>query len=205
MDACLPSSHSCDPRCPYAKTVDLTCESQHRSSLSAAAVRRCRLAEHIRCAYGTGMAVPLKCVDSTVAPVALLDAMRQAYTVEESASCELIQRHLDATYLVSGESERLIARLYNARWWSREEVEGEVAVLRHLAARRVRVAAPVKRRDGGCVTTIQAPEGERQLLVYEYLDGDGYFRVAMQGRLVSSLDKCIARSQTASFGSIDAN
>jgi Ser/Thr protein kinase RdoA (MazF antagonist) len=119
------------------------------------------------------MAVPLQCVDSTVAPPALLEAMRQAYTVEDSATCELLQRHLDATYLVSGKSDRLIARLYNARWWSQEEVEGEVAVLRHLTNRRVRVAAPVKRRDGGCMTTIHAPEGERQLVVYEYLDGDG--------------------------------
>jgi len=119
------------------------------------------------------MPVPLKCIDSTVAPGALLDALRGAYAIEASATCELIQRHLDATYLVSGENERLIARLYNARWWSREEVEGEVAVLRHLGARRVRVAAPVQRRDGAWVTMISAPEGERQLLVYEYLDGEG--------------------------------
>ena len=119
------------------------------------------------------MAVPLECVASTIAPLALLDAMRQVYTVEDSATCELIQRHLDATYLVSGKQERFIARVYNARWWGREEVEGEVAVLRHLGARNVRVAAPVQRTDGDWVTTIQAPEGERQLLVYEYLEGEG--------------------------------
>ncbi len=128
------------------------------------------------------MAVSLKCVDSTVAPLALLDAIRQVYTVEGPATCELIQRHLDATYLVSGKRERFIARLYNARWWCREEVEGEVAVLRHLAARRVRVAAPVQRTDGDWVTAVQAPEGERQLLVYEYLDGEGLLPSRDAGR-----------------------
>jgi Ser/Thr protein kinase RdoA (MazF antagonist) len=47
-------------------------------------------------------------------------------------------------------------RLYNARWWCREEVEGEVAVLHHLRSRAVRVAAPVKRKDGDWVTTVRA-------------------------------------------------
>jgi Ser/Thr protein kinase RdoA (MazF antagonist) len=128
------------------------------------------------------MAVPLKCVDSTIDPNALLDAMRQVYAVEESATCELIQRHLDATYLVSAKHERFIARLYNARWWCREEVEGEVAILHHLDARRVRVAAPIQRTDGDWVTTIQAPEGERQLLVFEYLDGQGLLPSRDAGR-----------------------
>ena len=141
------------------------------------------------------MAAPLKCVDSTVAPSALLDALRQVYVVEESASCELIQRHLDATYLVSSKDERLIARLYNARWWSREGVEGEVAVLRHLEARRVRVAAPVKRTDGDWVTTLVAPEGERQLIVFKYLDGEGLLPSRDAGRfgeLVGRMHRALA-------------
>ena len=61
------------------------------------------------------MALPLKCVDSTVDPSALLDAMRHVYAAEEPATCELIQRNLDAIYLVSGANERHVARLYNAR------------------------------------------------------------------------------------------
>jgi len=66
------------------------------------------------------MAVSLECVDSTVAPSALLDTVRVMYDSDDSITCELIQRHLDAVYLLSGGKRRLIARLYNARWWSRE-------------------------------------------------------------------------------------
>lgn len=128
------------------------------------------------------MAAPLTCVDSTVAPNALLNSLRSIYGIDEFFTCELIQRHLDAVYLLSGDTGRLIARLYNARWWSREEVEGEVVVLRHLQARKVRVAAPLQRRDGAWVSTIQAPEGERQLLVYEYLDGEGLIPSRDAGR-----------------------
>jgi len=141
------------------------------------------------------MATPLACVDSTVAPRALLDTVKDSYSINEPAICELIQRHLDATYSISSGSERLIARLYNARWWCREEVEGEVTVLRHLAARAVRVAAPIQRNDGGWVTTVLAPEGERQLVVYEYLEGEGLLLsrdAGSFGELVGRLHRALA-------------
>lgn len=104
------------------------------------------------------MATTLECVDSTLASGALLEELRRAYDIGGAATCELIQRQLDAVYLVSGRAvsgravsghaPRLIARLYNARWWSRAQIEGEISVLRHLEARSVRVAAPVKRATG---------------------------------------------------------
>lgn len=114
----------------------------------------------------------LQCVDSTVAPSAVLAVVRELYDVGASATCELLQHHLDATYLLSDAEHSRIVRLFNARWWSRAEIEGEVAVLRHLDQRGVRVAAPLPRRDGGFVTSVQAPEGERQVLVYPYLQGE---------------------------------
>lgn len=144
------------------------------------------------------MTYPLECVDSTVAPRAVVGVLREAYGVGDAATCELIQHHLDATYLVSEAEKHNVVRLYNARWWSREEVEGEVGVLRHLRARGIRVAAPVKRQDGGWVTTVQAPEGERQLLVYEYLEGEGLIpsRDAgkfgeLVGRMHRALEDCV--------------
>ena len=102
------------------------------------------------------MAYTLECVDSTVAPRALVHVLKDAYAVGEAATCELIQHNLDAVYLVSEAEKHHVVRLYNARWWSREEVEGEVGVLRHLGAWGIRVAAPVQRKDGGWVTSVQA-------------------------------------------------
>lgn len=114
----------------------------------------------------------LECVDSTVAPSAVLAVVREIYGAGAAATCELLQHHLDATYLLSDAEGSRILRLFNARWWSRAEVEGEVAVLQHLGQHGPRVAVPVARRDGGLVTSVAAPEGERQLLVYPYLPGE---------------------------------
>lgn len=118
------------------------------------------------------MADVLECVDSTVAPSAVLAVVSEHYGCSAAASCELLQHHLDATYLVADAASSRIVRLFNARWWRRAEVEGEAAVLLHLALRGVRVAAPSPRKDGGWVTAVRAPEGERQLLVYPFLHGE---------------------------------
>jgi Ser/Thr protein kinase RdoA (MazF antagonist) len=139
------------------------------------------------------MRSPLECVDSTVAPSALLEAVRDAYLIEGSATCELIQRHLDATYLITSEQGRHVVRLYNAHWWSQEEVDAEVAVLRHLRSSEVRVAAPVVRKDGAWVSSVQAAEGERQLLVYEYLEGEGL----LPSRDALSLGELVGRMHRA--------
>jgi Ser/Thr protein kinase RdoA (MazF antagonist) len=144
------------------------------------------------------METALECVDSTIAPSALLTIAKEAYGVAASATCELLQHYLDATYLVSDAGNSRIVRLFNSRWWTREEVEGEVAVLRHLELRGVGVAAPVPRRDGTWVTTVQAPEGQRQLLAYQYLEGDALVpsRDAVKlgeavGRMHRALEDCV--------------
>ncbi len=165
-------------------------------------------------AYADAVTKTLLCVDSTVAPSALMEVMREAYDIAASATCELLQRHLDATYLVSDLGERQIARLFNARWWTREEVAGEVAVLRHLKARGISVAAPVERRGGGWITVVQAPEGERQLLVYEFLEGEGLVpsRDAgnfgeLVGRMHRALEDCVLaqRRRELTFQALMAN
>lgn len=124
--------------------------------------------------------------------------MGEAYALEGPGACELIQHNLDAVYLVSGSENLYVVRLFNARWWCREEVEEEVGILRHLNARGIRAAAPVQRKDGGWVSTVHAPEGERQLLVYEYLEGEGLIpsRDAgklgeLVGRMHRALEDCV--------------
>lgn len=176
-------------------TID---EPAEREVQCPARARQRALVANARPPYAEAVTITLECVDSTVSPRALVDVVKDAYRIGDAATCELIQRHLDATYLVSEGEKHHVVRLYNARWWTREDVEGEVEVLRHLRARGIRVAAPVQRQDGGWVTTVQAPEGERQLLVSEYLEGEGLLpsRDAGQfgelvGRMHRALEGCV--------------
>jgi Ser/Thr protein kinase RdoA (MazF antagonist) len=136
----------------------------------------------------------LACVDSTLAPSAVLQAVRELYGARPSATCELVQHHLDATYLLSDAADSRIVRVFNARWWTGAEVAAELAVLRHLSERGLRVAAAVPRRDGALQSAVQAPEGERQLVVYEYLDGQALVpsRDAQQlGAAVGSMHRAL--------------
>lgn len=136
----------------------------------------------------------LECVDSTIAPRAVLAVVRERYGCSTAATCELLQHHLDATYLLADAGDSRVVRLFNARWWSRAEVEGEIAVLQHLEKQGVRVAAPTPRRDGQWLTAVRAPEGERQLLVYPYLHGEALVpsRDALElGRTVGRLHRAL--------------
>jgi len=123
--------------------------------------------------YARTVTESLECVDSTLAPAAISRVVQGAYATRGSPTCELIQHNLDATYVLAEQARRHLVRVYNARWWSLEEVLGEIEVLEQLEARGLRVAVATARKDGGRVTTVQAPEGPRQLVVYRYLEGDG--------------------------------
>ncbi len=114
----------------------------------------------------------LECVGSTPCCSSVLAAIEAAYDIPAGLECELLQAHLDATYLLRDEVGRYVVRLYNARWWGASEVTGEVELLRHLVRAGVCVAEPLARRDGQWVTTAVAPEGERQLVVTRFLNGE---------------------------------
>lgn len=131
------------------------------------------LARGWRQRYAARVTNTLECVDSTLAPAAISRVVQEAYATGGALTCELIQQNLDATYLLAERDRRHLARLYNSRWWSLDEILGEIEVLEHLAARDIRVAAPTRRKDGGWVTTVRAPEGPRQLVVYRYVEGEG--------------------------------
>lgn len=134
----------------------------------------------------------LECVDSTPSCSSVLVTLQEAYDIPAALECELLQHHLDATYLLHDEVGRYVVRLYNARWWTAAEVAGEVDLLRHLIGAGVSVAEPVVRRDGQWITTVLAPEGERQLVVQKFLGGEAVLpsRDARQfGELAGSMHR----------------
>ncbi len=118
------------------------------------------------------MAAPLACAESTLLPGALIGVLGEEYALGSPVSCELISAGLDATYLLETSEARFVIRLYNARWWAPAEIQYQLAALVHLAHRQVPVARPIARQDGELATTVLAPEGPRQLAVFEFVDGE---------------------------------
>ena len=63
-----------------------------------------------------------------------------------------------------------MVRVYRAGWRSPSEIIYELELLTHLSARGVAVAAPSRTKDDRLVHTLPAPEGERQVAVFAYVE-----------------------------------
>ncbi|WP_304191397.1 phosphotransferase enzyme family protein [Phenylobacterium aquaticum] len=112
-------------------------------------------------------------VYSTIAAQDIAEEVASAYDLGPVAACELIRRGFNDVYLVSlASGDRCIARLATLRARGPANSAFEAAFLEHLKACSVAVAAPIRDSSGQAWRTLEAPEGLRDLIVFEHLDGE---------------------------------
>jgi Ser/Thr protein kinase RdoA (MazF antagonist) len=109
-------------------------------------------------------------VYSTLAPAYVLAVLSQAYAIDEPAGCQMLQRGLNDTYLLTTSNRRFIARIYRAAR-PQAEIRYELDLLTHLDNRGVHVASPLTARDGSLVQQIIAPEGMRNAVLFSHASG----------------------------------
>lgn len=86
--------------------------------------------------------------------------------------CHLIRRGLNDNYaLRTVDGARYVARLYAIRPRGAFNIDFETALVEHLAAREVDVAAPVRSVAGAGHVLLQFPEGVRAMAVFHHVDG----------------------------------
>jgi Ser/Thr protein kinase RdoA (MazF antagonist) len=109
---------------------------------------------------------------STLCVKALLDQVLPDYAIPAPTECKLLNLGLNDTYLVKGSGrERYILRVYRRGWRSLSDILYEMDVLDHLRERGVPVSVPLRRRDGGLLRSLAAPEGERYAALFSYAPG----------------------------------
>jgi Ser/Thr protein kinase RdoA (MazF antagonist) len=98
---------------------------------------------------------------------ALADLVFQEYNVPSFPACRFWRKGMSDAYRVESSDRLFFLKISMAKRRSREEIDEEVRLLVHLAKGGVSVAGPVPRKDGGLVTALAAPEGERYAVLYE--------------------------------------
>jgi Ser/Thr protein kinase RdoA (MazF antagonist) len=78
---------------------------------------------------------------------------------------------MNDTYLVKTPRSVRVARVYRTCSRSVDEIQYELDLLLHLEARGVPVAPPIPSRSGLLVEGLEAPEGTRHLVLFEYAEG----------------------------------
>jgi Ser/Thr protein kinase RdoA (MazF antagonist) len=126
--------------------------------------------------FSSKQAVPgnasLPVVYSTLDANALINLIREHFSVEPPLSCRLWHRGLSDVYLVETNFKPYILRITHKHWRKRADVEFEMSFLSYLAHHQLPVAAPLPSKQGSLVIAIQAPEGERYATLFPYAEGE---------------------------------
>lgn len=94
------------------------------------------------------------------------------YALGAPVSCQLLQRGLNDVYLASvTSSERYVFRLSHHRARGPANAKSETAFLAHLSNLGVPVAAPIQTRNGTFFLQGHAPEGARDGVLFQAIDG----------------------------------
>lgn len=78
---------------------------------------------------------------------------------------------LHDNYLIEGEHEKYILRIYRTDWRSEREAQFELELLAFLGAKDVLVATPLPTKTDELSFFIDSPEGKRVAALFHYADG----------------------------------
>ncbi|WP_438433267.1 phosphotransferase enzyme family protein [Gorillibacterium sp. sgz500922] len=104
---------------------------------------------------------------SQLHPDALKKELADRYALGAPMQCRLFDSGINDIYVVNAEGARFFCRVSLTGRVTRKDVEEEVAVLRLLADKGIRVAKPIACQDSAFVWEVQAPEGPRAVVLFE--------------------------------------
>lgn len=107
---------------------------------------------------------------STVSTKALGLFLNERYSFKEM-SCRLLIRNVSDTYLLEGESEKYIFKIYRNKHRSLSEIKAEVELLHHLKQHGAKVAFPIFDKDGNDIQSFNLAEGIRYGVLFTYAIG----------------------------------
>lgn len=108
---------------------------------------------------------------STLCSSELLGHVVSQYKITNPQSCEFWYRGLNDTYKVSADSGNFALRVYRKGWRTLSDINFEMEAIRYLQEKGAKVAFPIERSEGGYVTTVVAPEGEREIVITQFIEG----------------------------------
>lgn len=86
--------------------------------------------------------------------------------------CRFLLRGVSDTYVISTAGRgKFIFKLYRNAHRSLQEIKGETELLEILVKGGARVAQPVAAADGGMLLSLQAPEGQRNGVLFTFAEG----------------------------------
>ena len=107
---------------------------------------------------------------STLSSLALASMIAERYGIPD-LRCELILRGVGDTYLVESATDRYILRAYRSSHRTLPQIRAEMEMLLALKRAEVPAAYPIQDLAGVEIQAVEAVEGERHLVLFNYAPG----------------------------------
>jgi Ser/Thr protein kinase RdoA (MazF antagonist) len=101
----------------------------------------------------------------------LAGLLQHTYDLGRAVTCRLWSGGVNEVYMVDSERGRHVLKVYRAGWRGRSAILYEAELLLHLYREGVAVSYPLADRAGSLVLALQAPEGERQAVLFSHAPG----------------------------------
>lgn len=116
---------------------------------------------------------PIAIAQSTPTAAAIAAVVAQHYPLGEAVEAEFLRRSFNQVYALRfDDGRRAVARLCAERPRGGPNTTYEAALLRHLRRMGVPVSACLPAADGADTIPVPLPEGERTLMLFEFLEGE---------------------------------
>jgi Ser/Thr protein kinase RdoA (MazF antagonist) len=110
-------------------------------------------------------------ISSVLAVDHVVSFIQQKYQVGSAATCRLLKTFVNDTYLITGNTEQYIFRIYTRNWRSLQEIEAEIQLIGTLRQNNISVSYPIADQNGRYVQSLPAPEGERWGVLFSFAPG----------------------------------
>lgn len=116
--------------------------------------------------------MPFPVIHSVLSPQALQKSLETNYTLESIQSIEYFQAGLNDTYLITTVGKNYILRAYRKDWRSESDILCEISAINFLHDKQIYVSTPIRNTDNNYILSVDAPEGQRYVVIYNYIKGE---------------------------------
>lgn len=143
----------------------------------------------------------LKITRSIISTESVVYTVLNKYLFTETLNCKLIKACGSSdTYLLNTGTQKYILKIFSQRncWpYTREHYLTELQLITFLYNNNISVSNPIENKERSYLSTINAPEYEKFLAIYSFLDGCNFIQNSSNERLYQLGRKLAILHQTA--------
>lgn len=108
---------------------------------------------------------------STISAKELGEFTIEKYALNKNYSCKLFRTGMNHTYFLSDTKTKYVLRVYSHNWRSKPEIIEEIKLLNLLRENKLSVSFPIKDKNGEFIQEINAPKGNRSVVLFSFAEG----------------------------------